>query len=58
MNKTGIKCISWLSLAALILIVIMYLLGSTQLDTVKRWLLILTAVWFVSAAMWMWDKDK
>ena len=58
MNKMVIKCISWLSLAALILIVVMYLLGSTQLDTVKRWLLILTAVWFISASMWMWDEDK
>jgi hypothetical protein len=53
-----IKLISWISLIALIAPAILFMAGRMELDQVKSIMLISTVVWFVSAAMWMWRKDK
>lgn len=58
MSKMVIQWISWLSLAALILTAILYLVGKMDIAAVKQWMLILTVVWFVTAAMWMWKQEK
>jgi hypothetical protein len=53
------KIISWISLIALIAPSILFLTGRMEeLDDVKMVMLISTIVWFVSAAMWMWRKEK
>jgi hypothetical protein len=54
--RAAAKTIGWLSLAALILTAILYLAGSMNIGSAQRWMLILTAVWFVSAALWMWER--
>jgi len=56
--RAAAKTIGWLSLAALIGTAILYLEGRMDIDAVKKWMLILTAVWFVAAALWMWDREK
>jgi hypothetical protein len=58
MNKLIIKCISWLSLAALIGMAFLYLAGKADIAAVKKWMLVFTIAWFVSAAFWMWDEKK
>lgn len=58
MSKMVIQWVSWLSLAALILTAILYLVGKMDIAAVKQWMLILTVVWFVTAAMWMWKQEK
>jgi hypothetical protein len=53
------KIISWISLVALIAPAILFLAGRMEeLDDVKMVMLISTIVWFASAAMWMWRKEK
>jgi hypothetical protein len=52
------KIISWISLIALITPAILFLAGRMELDDVKMVMLISTIVWFVTAAMWMWRKEK
>lgn len=58
MHKLILKCISWMSLAVLILTAFLYLAGRAEMDVVKKWMLAMTVVWFVSAAFWMWDSKK
>jgi hypothetical protein len=47
-----------MSLAVLILTAFLYLAGRAEMDVVKKWMLAMTVVWFVSAAFWMWDSKK
>ena len=49
--------ISWLSLVALVAPAVMFLAGMVELDQVKTVMLIATIVWFISAAMWMWNSE-
>lgn len=51
------KLISWISLVALIVPVVLFLIGRMELDQVKLIMLISTVVWFVTASMWMWKKE-
>lgn len=56
--KTIAKTISWLSLVALMVPVILFLMGGRiELDTVKTVMNIATVVWFITASMWMWNSD-
>ena len=55
--RTIAQIISWLSLVALTVPSILYLTGSMELDEVKKFMLIASAVWFLSATPWMW-KEK
>ena len=55
--RTIAQIISWLSLVALTVPSILYLTGSMELDTVKKIMLLASAVWFLSATPWMW-KEK
>jgi purine-cytosine permease-like protein len=56
--RAAAKTIGWLSLAALILMAILYLAGTVDIAAAKKWMLILTVVWFVAASLWMWDEKK
>jgi hypothetical protein len=56
--KMVFQWISWLSLAALIGVVLLFLMGKTDIVVVKKWMMILTLIWFSSAVVWMWDKKK
>ncbi|NLH16655.1 MAG: hypothetical protein GX455_08755 [Phycisphaerae bacterium] len=56
--KNSIKIVSWLSLAAMMIPVILFLIGGgIELNTVKTIMSICTIVWFVTASMWMWNSD-
>ncbi|AQQ71605.1 hypothetical protein SMSP2_01981 [Limihaloglobus sulfuriphilus] len=52
------KSAALLSLVMLIVPSLLYLSGIMELDKVKLIMGICTVVWFVSAAVWMWDKSE
>jgi hypothetical protein len=58
MLKMIIQWISWLSLAALIGMAFLYLAGKADIAAVKKWMLVMTIIWFASAAFWMRDDKK
>ena len=56
--KSIAKIVSWLSLVALMVPVILFLIGGRiELDTVKIVMNIATVVWFATASIWMWNSD-
>lgn len=55
--KTIAKIVSWLSLVALMVPVVLFVADRTDLDTVKTVMSICTIVWFATASMWMWNSD-
>ncbi len=61
-EKTFIKylaqTVSWVSLALCVFVVALYAKDKLSLDKTKDWLLIMTIIWFVTAALWMRDKKK
>ena len=52
------QIISWLSLVALILPSVLFLVDRMELEKVKFYMIIATIVWFVSAALWMPNSDS
>ena len=58
MVKIMIQLISWLSLAVLILLPILFLMGKYSHDQIKTGMLIMTAVWFLTASLWMRDRKN
>ena len=48
---------SWISLVALVVPAILYLMGRMELDQVKLVMLIMTIIWFILAFLWMWKND-
>ena len=57
MKKTIAQCIALLSLVLLMAPSILLLAGRMELQRVKFIMLIATAIWFVSATVWMWEKN-
>lgn len=55
--RTIAQLASWTSLGVLILLGILFLAGSINLDQVKWMAFVVTIIWFVSASLWMW-KDN
>ena len=51
------RLLGYASLVAIVVIAVMFLAGSISLDQLKNYSMIVTAVWFVAAALWMW-KDN
>jgi hypothetical protein len=57
--KSVAKIVSWLSLVAMMIPVILFLTGSgIKLDTVKIVMNICTVIWFATASVWMWNSDS
>jgi len=44
---------SWIALAVLIVPPVLFFLSRMDLDAMKGWMLAATAVWFVTAPLWM-----
>jgi uncharacterized membrane protein len=57
MKKTIAQYIALLSLVLLIAPSVLLLSGQMELQRVKFIMLIATAIWFVSATVWMWEKN-
>ena len=55
--KSIAKIVSWLSLVVLMVPVVLFMMGRTDLDTVKTVMNICTVVWFATASIWMWNPD-
>ncbi len=51
------KIISLIVLIIIILLPVLFLTGYMKLDSVKTGLWILTIVYFVTASIWMWEKN-
>jgi len=51
------KLPGWLILTALVILPVLFLAGSLQLDILKTILWIITLVWFVAAILWLWKKE-
>jgi len=49
---------SWISLIVLVLMAILFATGTVTLDMVKWVFIIVTAVWFVAASLWMWENNS
>lgn len=58
MMKMLIQMISWLSLAVLIVLPILFLMGKYSHEQIKTGMLAMTAVWFVTASFWMRDHKN
>jgi len=58
MTKIIIQVISWLSLAVLILLPICFLAGKVSHSQIKTGMLVMTAVWFITASLWMRDRKN
>jgi hypothetical protein len=58
MTKIIIQVISWLSLAVLILLPICFLAGKVSYSQIKTGMLMMTAVWFITASLWMRDRKN
>lgn len=58
MAKIVIQVISWLSLAVLILLPIYFLAGKISHNQIKTGMLVMTAVWFITASLWMRDRKN
>lgn len=43
---------------ATVLLPFLFLLGVMNLDNVKMFLMIVTLLWFVAAALWMWKNNS
>ncbi len=56
--KSLAKSLGWLILAGLVLLPVLFLAGSMQLDILKTILWIITLVWFVVAGVWMWRRNS
>jgi len=54
--KGTARVISMLALAATILPSLLFFTGSLSLPSTKAWMLIATAVWYLSAPLWMQVK--
>lgn len=48
-----VKFVSWISLIALILPSLLFLVGKIELSQVRQVMLIATIVWIVSGTLWM-----
>jgi len=48
----------WISLIVLVLMAVLFVTGSATLDKVKWVFIIVTAVWFVAASLWMWESNS
>jgi purine-cytosine permease-like protein len=46
------------SLIIIIAVACMFLFGSAQLDWIKYIFMLMTAIWFIAAAAWMWNEKK
>lgn len=53
MMKPIAKIISWIALAATIIVPMVYLAGAVTLDNMILWLNVATVVWFVATPIWM-----
>ena len=51
------KYVALLMLAAILAISCLFLAGKIAPASMKTWMLILTAVWFAAAAVWMKEKE-
>ena len=58
MKKTIAQYIALLSLVLLIAPSVLLLEGRMELQGVKFIMLIATAIWFVSATVWMWERKQ
>lgn len=52
------KILSIITLIATVLLPVLFLTGVLNLDSVKTGLWILTIVWFIAAAIWMWERNS
>ena len=52
------KILSIIALIATVLLPVLFLTGSIKLEFVKTGLWILTIVWFIAAAIWMWERNS
>ena len=57
MKKTIAQYIALLSLVLLMAPSVLLLAGQMELQRVKFIMLIATVIWFVSATVWMWEKN-
>ena len=51
--RTITQIISWISLVVLVLPSLLFLAGTMELETVKKIMLLMTVIWFISASLWM-----
>jgi hypothetical protein len=51
------KFVALLMLAAILAVSCLFLAGKIAPAPMKTWMLILTAVWFAAAAVWMKEKE-
>ena len=51
--RTIAKALSFLALAGILVPPALYLAGSLPLPAVKVWMLVATALWFVTVPFWM-----
>jgi len=51
--KKVLITISYLSLAAIVMVPVLFYLGRISLETNKLLLMVATVIWFVSALFWM-----
>jgi len=58
MKKTIAQYIALLSLVLLMVPSVLLLANQIELQKVKFIMLIATAIWFVSATVWMWEKNS
>jgi hypothetical protein len=47
------QIVSWLSLAGVVAPAFIYLFGGMTLAAVKTWMLLFSAIWFVTVPVWM-----
>ena len=56
--RTSAQIISWLALIGTLVPSIAYLAGNITLDAVKVWMIVCTAIWFVTVPVWMDRAEK
>jgi hypothetical protein len=55
--STIVRTISWAALAGVIIPPVLHFTGHATIDTVKAWMLVFTAGWFLTAPLWMGRRD-
>ena len=53
MIRAGAILVSMLALAGTMLPSILFFIGAMDLDRMKLWMLVATAVWFIATPVWM-----
>ena len=51
------RIVGYSSLIIMILMPVLYLTGTVELEQTKKFMLVTTVIWFIAAGLWTWKEE-